>query len=296
MPFAEFLAAKLALDERSLNPAVNAAFLRELAAMPALHALDLGAGAGASIARLQRWRPGGRWSMTALDCDEHLLRLARTAALDQLPGAAAGPGDSVRSGAAGIDVDFAACDLHAYRPAGRFHLVLAHAFLDLVPLAPALAAIARCLQPGGLLYTAINCDGATRLQPAYEDAAFESDLLAVYAGSMDARRIGGLPTGGARCGARLAALLPGQGYRLLARGPSDWHIAPRDGGYPDHDRECLQMLLELVWQEGRKSGRLPLPALQRWREQRLGLVQAYRLEMRVPNVDLLACYAGHSER
>jgi SAM-dependent methyltransferase len=292
MTFADFLAAKFGLDERSLNPAVNATLLQQVVAMPALQVLDVGAGAGASIARIQRWRPSGCWSLTALDRDEDLLRLARMAALSQLPGSAAGPGDSVRSAEAGIAVDFAACELREFRPRGRYDLVLAHAFLDLVPLEPALAAIARCLRPGGLLYATINCDGAPEIAPPYEDTAFEAALLAVYAQSMDARRVDGLATGGACCGRQLIARLPEQNYRVLACGSSDWHMVPRAETYPDRDRECLQVLLELLWQEGRKSERLSLPALRHWHEQRLRLLQACRLEMRVPNVDLLARYTG----
>lgn len=291
MVFADFLDAKLALDERSLDPAVNSALRQRLAAMPALSALDVGSGSGASIARMQRWRPSGGWSLTALDRDPGLLERACATARRVLPGSIS-MGDEVHCHRAGIRVDFVACELAAYRPAHPFDLILAHAFLDLVPLAPALTAFGRWLRPDGLVYATINCDGAPELAPRYEDAAFESALLACYARSMEARRVNGLATGGAQCGRRLLECLPRLGFSVLAAGRSDWRIGASEGVYPDRDDDCLYALIELVCKEGRLSGALDASALRRWHERRVHDVQACRLEMRVPNVDVLACYAG----
>ena len=52
--FAEYLAAKFALDERSLNRVVREAFWNALRDLPSIACLDVGAGTGATIRRL--WR------------------------------------------------------------------------------------------------------------------------------------------------------------------------------------------------------------------------------------------------
>ena len=46
--FADFLQAKFALDERSLDREVRAAFLDAMHSLPQVHCLDVGAGTGAT--------------------------------------------------------------------------------------------------------------------------------------------------------------------------------------------------------------------------------------------------------
>lgn len=295
MSFAEFLTAKFALDERSLNPAVHAALLNCLRAMPELDCLDVGAGTGATVARMLRWRPSGSWRLTALDRDPGLIELACETAREVLAASGHEPMKAlaaVRSRDSRIGIRFAACDLSSYRPESRYDLVTAHAFLDLVPLAPALAAFGRWLRPGGLLYATINCDGAPELAPAYRVQGFESALLACYAASMEARRVDGIATGGAHCGRRLAALLPEHGFCLVSAGRSDWRIGPAGEGYRDSDAACLETLLDLIWKEGRTSGQFEAMALERWRADRRRMLHACELEMHVPNSDVLARYTG----
>ena len=295
MSFAEYLAAKFALDERSLNRGVHAALMNCLRAMPDLDCLDVGAGTGATLARMLRWRPLGSWRLTALDRDPGLIELACEAAEKALAASGHEPKKAVaavRSRDSGIEIRFAACDLASYRPQSRYDLVTAHAFLDLVPLAPALAAFGRWLRAGGLLYATINCDGAPELAPCYRDEGFESALLACYAASMEARRVDGLATGGAYCGRRLGTLLVLHGFSVVEAGRSDWHIDPTDGGYRDSDGACLETLLNLIWKEGCSSGQFDAAALRCWREERRRMLHACELAMRVPNTDVLARYTG----
>ena len=293
MSFAQYLAAKFALDERSLNPAVHAALMQWLCTMPELDCLDVGAGTGATAARMLRWRPLGSWRLTALERDPALVEIARAAALKVLSESEHAPADSaaaVRSRASGIEIRFAACELAAYEPEVAYDLICAHAFLDLVPLAPALAAFGRWLRPGGLLYATINCDGAPRLLPRYRNETFESALLDCYVASMESRRLGGLATGGAYCGRRLLALLPAHGFRVVSAGCSDWRIGAAAGAYPQSDGACMEALLDLIRKEGRSSGRFEAGDLRRWRDDRRHLLDAGALEMHVPNTDVLARY------
>jgi SAM-dependent methyltransferase len=295
MSFAEFLAAKFALDERSLNPAVHAALIKCLRDMADLDCLDVGAGTGATVARMLGWRPLGSWRLTALDRDPALIELACEAARKILAASGHRPSEAhaaVMSAGSGIEVRFAACELAEYRPSGRYDLITAHAFLDLVPLAPTLAAFGRWLRPGSLLYATINCDGAPELAPAYRDEGFESALLACYAESMEKRRVGGIATGGVYCGRRLGALLPAHGFCLVEAGPSDWHIDLAGEACRASDGACLETVLDLIGKEGRISGQFGAIALRRWRAERRRMLRACELEMRVPNTDVLARYTG----
>jgi SAM-dependent methyltransferase len=289
--FADYLAAKFTLDERSLNPEVRSALLQCLRDMPSVECLDVGAGTGATVQRMLRWRSSQPWRMTALDCDAGLIEIAGEATRQLLEDSGERPvatDGAVRSRDGRIEVRFAACELGAHRPCSRYDLVTAHAVLDLVALAPVLDAFARWLRPGGLLYATINCDGEPEIWPRYRDAGFELALLGCYTESMEQRRVDGLRSGGAYCGRRLQALLPQHQFVLMAQGSSDWNIGPSGRSYRDCDQVCLNALLDLIWKEGRPSGRFNAEALERWWEDRMRMVQACTLEMRVPNRDLLA--------
>jgi SAM-dependent methyltransferase len=280
--FADFLEAKFALDERSLNAEVRTAFLQSLNGSSQVRCLDVGTGTGATLRRLLAWQLSGSWQVTALDREGALLDVARAkyrAAFRARPAAAAG---------AAIEVVFACCDFERHRPAERYDAAVAHAFLDLVPLPQTLAHLHDWLQPGGYLYASLNYDGETVLAPPYADPPLEAALLACYDESMERRRVRGLATGGAYCGRRLQALLPRHGFEVLAQGRSDWLLHPILDAYPDGDGTCLEFLLALMLKEGLASGRFSVSALERWHRDRLTLLRGHRLAARVRHLDLLA--------
>ncbi|MPZ44024.1 MAG: methyltransferase domain-containing protein [Betaproteobacteria bacterium] len=291
MSFADFLAAKYPLDERSVNPSVRSAWMRGLQDMPVLDCLDVGAGTGATVRRMLEWRPSRPWCLTLLECNHDLIERARTDTLRLLTERGCRPawrGDRLESEDGRFAASFVACGLESYRPQSRYDAIVAHAVMDLVPLAPALERFAQWLRPDGYLYAAINYDGQTELGPPYRDAAFESELAACYNASMEARKSNDESTGGARCGERLQALLPRHGFEIACAGRSDWHLRPIDGRYPDDDQACLAVLIGLIAKEAVESGRFDAGAVARWREDRLQHLEARQLELRARNCDVLA--------
>ena len=82
--FAEYLAAKFALDERSLNREVRGAFQDALRGLPQIRCLDVGAGTGATLRRLLESGLAAPLSLTAVDSDSSLLNLARDEAVERL--------------------------------------------------------------------------------------------------------------------------------------------------------------------------------------------------------------------
>jgi SAM-dependent methyltransferase len=296
MSWADFLAAKYALDERSLNPSVAGAWLRGLQEVPFLECLDVGAGTGATVLRMLEWRNSRPWCLTLLECDRDLIEHARMATLQRLTERGHRPvwrGERLESEDGRFVVRFVAGELESYCPQARFDAIVAHAVMDLVSLDAALARFARWLRPEGYLYAAINYDGATEFGPPYQDAAFESELVACYDASMEARKRNGESTGGARCGERLQALLPRYGFDIVCAGRSDWHIRPTGGRYPDRDEACLTVLIGLIAKEAMAADRFDAGAIARWREDRLRRIETRQLEMRVRNRDVLARSSGN---
>jgi SAM-dependent methyltransferase len=292
--FADFLKAKFALDERSLNREVRGAFLEALHSLPEIQCLDVGAGTCATLRRLLNSGLTAPLSLTALDSDPGLLDIARQEAEGWLRALGLDPridAGAIRTqGERPAAIRFAADAVKDHRPDQLYNVITAHAFLDLTPLPQALRRFAAWLQPGGYLYASLNYDGDTALLPVYEDAAFEARLLGHYNHTMERRRVDGQATGGAYCGRRLHGLLPEYGFDILVHGSSDWNIAPVLGEYRDGDSVCLKALLEMIHGEGQRSGLFCQDRLDRWHDDRLRLLQQQRLELTIRQLDLLARY------
>lgn len=294
LAFADFLQAKFALDERSLNREVRGAFLDALRSLPQIQCLDVGAGTCATLRRLLNSGLTTPLFLTALDRDPGLLDIARQEAAGRLHALSLEPcmekGVIQTQGERLTTIRFAAGELKDYRPDRLYNVITAHAFLDIVPLPEALRLFAAWLQPGGYLYASINYDGDTALLPEYDDAAFEARLLGHYNHTMERRRVDGQATGGAYCGRRVHGLLPEYSFDMLAYGSSDWNITPFLGEYRDGDAVCLMAVLEMIHGEGQSSGLFHQDQLDRWRENRLWLLQRRRLGLIIHQLDLLARY------
>ena len=293
--FADFLQAKFALDERSLNRDVRAAFLDALHSLPQVHCLDVGAGTGATLRRLLNSELTTPLSLTALDRDPGLLDIARQEAEGWLRALGLEPrveaGAILTQGERLTAIRFAVDEVKDHQPDRLYNVITAHAFLDLAPLPEALRLFAAWLQPGGYLYASTNYDGDTALEREYDDADFESRLLDHYNHTMEQRRVDGQATGGAYCGRRLHELLPEYGFDILAQGSSDWNITPVLGEYRDGDALCLKALLEMIYGEGQRSGLFRQDQLDRWHEDRLRLLRRRRLGLTIRQLDVLARYS-----
>ncbi len=293
IPFSDYLDAKFALDERSLNAEVRALLGLRLRGQPRLSCLDVGSGTGAMVRRLLRTSMIPEMVITVLDCDRHMLETARrriSSALQQMRMSVDENGSAVRGDSIGrsVVIDFVGCRLSEFSsPAFRYDLITAHSFMDLVPIAPTLRRFAQWLAPEGLLYATLNYDGVTAVYPPFRDRAFERALLAAYDASMEDRRVDGEATGGAHAGSRLLDALFDLGWNVLAYGSSDWGLAPVSGHYLDRDKVCVQALLDFIRGEGDRRNLDP-DALSRWSADRAEQVEAERLGLVVHQLDMLA--------
>jgi SAM-dependent methyltransferase len=294
--FADYLEAKFALDERSLNAEVRRVCIERLAARRGgLRWLDVGTGTGAMVRRLLERLPSLSLEITALDRDAGVLDVASSTIRAQLERL----GHRTRADRTSIEaespsrrarVDFRCCALFDFEPVRRApcDLITAHAFMDVVPIAPALRRFSEWLTPGGLLYTTLNYDGDTVLFPVYGDERFESRILDQYDASMESRRVQGESTGGARSGRRLHSLLSGTGFDVIAYGSSDWNITPREGTYRDQDADVLRALLACIHAEAERHPEIDRYTLDMWYSHRSAQLVSAELGMIVHQLDILA--------
>jgi hypothetical protein len=132
-------------------------------------------------------------------------------------------------------------DYASAQPA-RANLLIAHAFLDLLPLPASLSSLFSLLLPGGLAWLTLNFDGATIFEPAI-DPSLEAQIEALYHRSMDARITEGQPSGDSHAGRHLFSHLRQAGAEILEAGASDWVVFPHQGSYPAEEAYFLHHIL-----------------------------------------------------
>ncbi len=291
-----YLAAKKSIDDRALNRYVWTELCQALPQTtggdPA-NIVEIGAGIGTMLARMVDWglltRPT---TYLATDCDIGHLRLARhylAAWADERGYTLHWPEKHrglLRTAQAEIALVFEAvrAEEMARRTAtrGTFHLVIAHAVLDLLDLPAVLPGLLSQLTSNGLAYFTCNFDGTTLFLPEYPGGE-EEEMLRRYHASMEARL-----TGASRTGRRLLSMLQGPGLELVAAGSSDWVIHPRNLTYSEDELLFLHALIATVEQElAGKSGPAP-PSLAAWARTRHQQVEAGTLTFLARNLDLLA--------
>lgn len=268
--------------------------MNELSGRDSLEWLDVGTGTGAMLRRILQIKHNGTMRLTGLDIEFGLLEIAENEiaailesngfAIEKLIGHL-----NAERGADYIDFQPVCMPLSEFRSAhNRYDVITAHAFMDLVPLRQTLAGFHGGLKPGGLFYTTINYDGETVVFPPYPDSEFEDALLQTYDASMEARRLNGSETGGAKCGRRLYGELLSAGFEIVIYGSSNWNITPCYGAYFDEDHIVLDRLLDWISSEGRSNPVLNPEKLDRWLACRRRQLQMQMLGIIVHQIDVLA--------
>ncbi len=297
-----YLAAKKSIDDRSLNHQVWQALCRELpqsAATEPARIVEIGAGIGTMFQRIvDRGLLTGPASYLVTDSDPRQLDAARQylgqwakkrghllSWMDEQHG---------RLQTADADIQLTLKAAGAEQLAGDrdqsdpFHLLIAHAVLDLIDFPFLLPQLISRLRVGGLAYLTCNFDGETIFLPEAED---DRQVVDIYHGSMEARLKGASHTG-----RRLLSFLQQPNIDLLAAGSSDWFVFPRQGVYREEENFFLHTIIDMVAKELAKKGG---PQEQRqkhsaWVELRHRQVAAGELTFIARHIDLLARRGGPS--
>jgi SAM-dependent methyltransferase len=300
LSFLRYLAAKQALDDRSLNAYVWDALGRIMADHGnRLKILEIGAGSGAMIERLLNSGQLRRADYTAVDVwaeglSEIPARLKRWAAdhgwhwQDQAHGAYLLPPDAAPDeGLSVTTVQANALDYARHAVVrGNNDLLVAHAVLDLLDLPTALPILLGVLKPGGSCYFSLNFDGITSFLPVL-DRPLDDLIEHLYHRTMDERLIDGKPSGDHRAGRHLLALLQTLGVDLLAVGSSDWIVHAVEGRYQGDEAYFLRHILHFVESSLSSNPRLPASAFADWLHQRHAQIDRGELIYMAHQLDLL---------
>ncbi|MCJ7512330.1 MAG: class I SAM-dependent methyltransferase [Anaerolineales bacterium] len=277
--FRRYLAAKTTIDDRSLNAQVwstMAAAMAQRQASADVRVIEVGAGIGTMLHRLLGQGVLWRGSYTGVDSDgANILRadrlLPQWARRHAWQSQARRGRHLLRAQHASAAARFVAGDFAAFarRPSQRqaWDAVVAHAFLDLVPLESAVALLLSLLRPGGLFYFSLNFDGETILLPEI-DGEFDRQVIHTYHRTMDERLLDGRRSGDSRTGRHLLAGLPSWGGEILAAGSSDWVVVPRGGAYPADEAFFLHFICHTLGNALRRRREIDRSQLRRWIERR----------------------------
>lgn len=283
-----YLIAKETVDARARSDRVAATVRSHLPASPRI--VEIGCGTGRFLPELLSWDIGS-FEYLGLDRDGDLIAFAR--ALQ--PKAIRARGHEVVETTTGGHVGettfrFLEGDALSALPNTTADLVIGQAFLDLVPIEPALDAIDAALEPGGVAYFPITFDGATIFRPAHPaDELVER----AYHDAIDAQ-----PGRSSTAGRELLDRHSDRGREVLAVESSDWIVYPRAGEYPADEQYFLERILgfvdsEVVGRHGQTDtggDQLTKSLVDDWLETRRAQLQAGELVYVAHQYDV--CIAG----
>jgi SAM-dependent methyltransferase len=281
--FTRYLEAKKGIDDRSLNGRVwNELVQRLKRSTPdePVRILEAGAGIGTMIERM---------------LDEGLLNSAIYIAVDEMEENKIRARERMQAWAADhgmifvehsvdkweisgrnkrIKIGFKNEDFFdfASREKGKFDLIIANAFLDLVDIQATLPVMAELLEKGGLFYFTINFDGLTVLEPAI-DEEMDDLILRQYHKTMDERLINGARSGDSRAGRHLFTCLKEAGMQILDAGSSDWVVFAGPNGYRKDETYFLHFIIDNIGQALQDCSKLDASRLNDWISRRHNQVE-----------------------
>lgn len=285
--FQRYLLAKQTIDDRALNRSVLDALKAHLPSPP-LRVIEVGAGMGTMLARLLSWK-----LITQADyVHEDGLTENIAFASDWIPKWAAGAGLKVdKDGESQLRIYDETRDVHirlesrdllnfiskAPTPAD---LLIAHAFLDLLPMPESLGRLLSLT--GKLAWLTINFDGLTALEPTI-DATLDQEIEELYHKTMNTRLSGG----DSRSGRHLFEHVRAAGAEVLAAGSSDWVVFAKDGKYPADEAYFLYFILHFFEESLTGQPELDSHAFARWLARRRSQIQRGELVYIAHQLDFL---------
>ncbi len=286
--FPRYLLAKQSVDDRSLNRHVLETLRANLPRTP-IRVIEVGAGMGNMLARLLTW--------DILECAQyvHVDSMPENIAfaMEWLPKWGSGAGLCVEQvgervlhlydARRDVTVSLVQADVLDYAASAPEpgSLLIAHAFLDLLPMPesmPALLSLTR-----DLAWLTVNFDGLTALEPPV-DPALDEKIERLYHRTMDTR-----PSGGdSRSGRHLFEHLRAAGADVLAAGASDWVVHARNGQYPLEEAYFLHFILHFFEEALAGHPELDPGELAGWLARRRAQVECGELVYIAHQLDFLA--------
>ncbi|MEP7135297.1 MAG: class I SAM-dependent methyltransferase [Chloroflexota bacterium] len=243
--FPHYLLSKQSVDDRALNKDVLNALKIQLPQQP-IRIIEVGAGIGTMLRRLMRWDVIHKAEYILVDEMAENIETA-SAWIPQFASEAGLSVDRIEQNqirvfdeAHDVRIHLERADVFDFIQKNKepADLLIAHAFLDLLPMPESLPKLFSLTK--GLAWLTINFDGVTSLEPTI-DAALDEQIERLYHKSMDTR-----PTGGdSQSGRHLFGHLreAGVGAEILAAGASDWVVHAVSGKYLEDEEYFLHFIL-----------------------------------------------------
>ena len=241
--FPRYLLSKQSVDDRALNKDVLNALKANLRQQP-FRIIEVGAGIGTMLRRLIRWDVIRQCEYVIVDEMKENIEYAS----EWVKVWAVEAGLSVeRSGknqvrvydkTHNVQIMFERADVFNFIQRNKLpaDLLIAHAFLDLLPMPESLPKLLSLTND--LAWLTINFDGVTTFQPAIS-AKLDARIEQLYHKTMDTR-----PTGGdSKSGQHLFKYLRNAGAEILEAGASDWVVYARNGKYLNKEAYFLHFIL-----------------------------------------------------
>lgn len=284
--FPHYLLSKQSVDDRALNKDVLAVLKTHLPAQP-FRIIEVGAGIGTMLRRLVRWDVIRQCEYVLVDELAENVEYAST----WIPVWAAEAGLTVeRSGKSlrlhdethDIQIELVQADVFDFIQKNETpaDLLIAHAFLDLLPMPESMPKLLSLTN--SLAWLTINFDGVTSLEPVV-DAALDEQIERLYHQTMDTR-----PTGGdSRSGRHLFGHVRGTGAEVLAAGASDWVVHAVNGAYPEEEAYFLHFILHFFDESLTGNKELNAGILADWLTQRRAQIERGELVYIAHQMDFL---------
>jgi hypothetical protein len=271
--FSRYLLAKQSVDDRALNKDVFSAMKGNLPSEP-IRIIEIGAGIGTMLRRLIRWDVLRRAEYVMVDDMEENIEFA-SAWIPQWVEEAGLGGERIGrdqfrvfNGEYDIRIMLEHADVFEFIKKNRVpaDLLIAHAFLDLLPMPASMPKVLSLANK--LAWLTINYDGVTSLEPKL-DAALDAQIEQLYNQSMDAR-----PTGGdSKSGRHLFAHVYSAGAEVPAAGASDWVVYALNGRYPEDEAYFLHFMLHFIEESLTGHSDLDAEAFARWLKERRAQIE-----------------------
>ncbi len=287
--FSHYLLSKQSVDDRALNRNVLDALKANLPATP-IRVIEVGAGIGTMLTRLLRWDVITKADYVLVDEMEENIRTAR----EWIPLWAVGSGlgveqvnqDQLRvfdDKACNIRIQLECADVFDFIQKNKepADLLIAHAFLDLLPMPESMPKLLTLTRD--LAWLTVNFDGVTSLEPTV-DAALDEKIEWLYHATMDSRVTGG----DSRSGRHLFSHLQKAGADVLAAGASDWVVHPVDGKYPADEEYFLHFILHFFEKSFAGNVELDTAVFADWLKKRRAQIERGELVYIAHQMDYLA--------
>ncbi|NWG35721.1 MAG: class I SAM-dependent methyltransferase [Chloroflexi bacterium] len=294
--FPRYLLSKQSVDDRALNKDVLSALKANLPPQP-LRIIEVGAGVGTMLRRLVRWDVIQRAEYVMVDemaeniayASEWVKAWAEEAGLSVERGGEnhARVFDTRRE----VRIRFERADVFDFIRKNQTpaDLLVAHAFLDLLPMPESLPKLLSLTK--GLAWLTVNFDGVTTFEPTI-DAALDAQIERLYHETMDRRATGG----DSRSGRHLFGYLRGAGTELLAAGASDWVVYARNGRYAEEEAYFLHFILHFFEESLMGHGELDEAVLADWLNARRAQIERGELVYIAHQMDFLVKPIGGGVR